>query len=262
MEISELPQWQFQIAMLIGLITFTMVWARGMRRYTPIQDLSQAYKALIIGFIGGAILASALDIWVFRRMYEDLATDSLYLVEMGVLLLLAGWAEGALCVYLCSRSERKVTSAATTTGYAFGIGSAAMTTAVAAVRIFDPALAFIGSDVHGFGLDTVIVSLLIGISAGFTFAPLGSAQGALVRHKQRFTPLIISGIGRAAVRLCIYLAVLVTPLALGFGLALSLWLDARANNRWLPSSLTPLQLRVERRILKNRKIGQSNSEEE
>ena len=166
MEITELPQWQFQIAMLIGLITFTMAWARGMRRYTPIQDLSQAYKALIIGFIVGAILASALDIWVFRRMYEDLAQDSLYLVEMGVLLLLAGWAEGALCVYLCSRSERKVASAATTTGYAFGIGSAAMTTAVAAVRIFDPALASIGSDVYGFGIDTILVSILIGVTVG------------------------------------------------------------------------------------------------
>ena len=73
---------------------------------------------------------------------------------------------------------------------------------------------------------------------------------------------MITGAGRAAVRLCIYLAVLVSPVALGFGLALALWLDARANNRWLPSSLTPLQLRVERRIIKNRNLGHSDNEEE
>ena len=110
--------------------------------------------------------------------------------------------------------------------------------------------------------DTIVVSILIGVAAGFTFAPLGSAQGALARHKERFTPLVLTGAGRASVRLCIYLAVLVSPIALGFGLALALWLDARANNRWLPSSLTPLQLRVERRMLKNRKLGYSGIEEE
>ena len=63
MEPTNLPQWQFQIAMLVGLLVFPLIWARGMRRYSPIQDLSQAYKALIIGFIVGAILASALDIY-------------------------------------------------------------------------------------------------------------------------------------------------------------------------------------------------------
>ena len=82
MEPTNLPQWQFQIAMLVGLLVFPIIWARGMKRYSPIQDLSQAYKALIIGFIVGAILASALDVWVFQTMYTDLAESGYLYSEL------------------------------------------------------------------------------------------------------------------------------------------------------------------------------------
>ncbi len=254
MELDALPQWQFQIAMLIGLLTFTMVWGRGMRRYTPIQDLSQAYKALIVGFIVGAILASAVDVWIFQTMYTDLAeTGGIYILEIAPLILLAGWAEAALCVYLCARAERKVACSATTTGYAFGIGSAAMLTAVACVRAFDPQLASVGADTSGFGITTVILGSVIGVTSGFTLAPMGAAQGANVRVGTKFTPVIYTGIVRSIIRLGVFIAILSSPLVLTPLILIAMWADARAQHRWLPSSLTPLQRRVERR-LKNRNL--------
>jgi hypothetical protein len=252
MEPTNLPQWQFQIAMLVGLLTFTMVWARGMRRYTPIQDLSQAYKALIIGFIGGAILASAMDVWVFQTMYTDLGVSGgIFILEVAPIVLLVGWAEAALCMFLSARAERKVPSSATTTGYAFGIGSAAMLTAVACVRAFDPQLAVIGADTSGFGFSTIVLGFIIGITSGFCLAPMGAAQGANVRIGIKFTPLVLTGIMRAVVRLGILIAILSSPLILTPLILFAMWSDARAQNYWLPSSLTPLQRRVERRMKNN-----------
>jgi len=254
MEPTNLPQWQFQIAMLIGLLTFTMVWARGMRRYSPIQDLSQAYKALIIGFIVGAILASALDVWVFQTMYSDIGElGGIYIFDIAPVILLAGWAEAALCMYLSARAERKVPSSATTTGYAFGIGSAAMLTAVACVRAFDPQIASIGSDTSGFGLSTIVLGLVIGVTSGFTLAPMGAAQGANVRVGIRFTPVVVTGFVRSFLRLGVFIAVLWSPVVLTPLILFAMWFDARAQNRWLPSSLSPLQRRIERRM-KNKNI--------
>lgn len=249
MEPTNLPQWQFQIAMLVGLLVFPLIWARGMRRYSPIQDLSQAYKALIIGFIVGAILASALDVWVFQTMYTDLAeAGGIFIVEIMPIVLLAGWAEAALCMYLSARAERKVPSSATTTGYAFGIGSAAMLTAYACVRAFDPQIANVGADTSGFGIHTIVLGFVIGITSGFTLAPMGSAQGSNVIVGIRFTPVMFTGIARAFVRLAIFIAILSSPLVLTPLIMFAMWADARAQNMWLPSSLTPLQRRVERRM--------------
>ena len=249
MEPTNLPQWQFQIAMLVGLLVFPLIWARGMRRYSPIQDLSQAYKALIIGFIVGAILASALDIWVFQTMYTDLAeAGGIFIVEILPIVLLAGWAEAALCMYLSARAERKVPSSATTTGYAFGIGSAAMLTAYACVRAFDPQIANVGADTSGFGIHTIFLGFVIGITSGFSLAPLGAAQGSNIIVGVRFTPVMFTGIARALIRLSIFIAILSSPLILTPIIMFAMWADARAQNMWLPSSLTPLQRRVERRM--------------
>ncbi len=251
-EPTNLPQWQFQIAMLVGLLVFPLIWARGMRRYSPIQDLSQAYKALIVGFIVGAILASALDVWVFQSMYTDLAEEGgIFILEILPIILLAGWAEAALCMYLSARAERKVPSSATTTGYAFGIGSAAMLTAYACVRAFDPQIAIVGADTSGFGIPTVILGFVIGITSGFTLAPMGSAQGSNVIVGVRFTPLVLTGIIRAFVRTAVFIAILSSPLVLTPIIMFAMWADARAQNLWLPSSLTPLQRRVERRMKNN-----------
>lgn len=249
MEPTNLPQWQFQIAMLVGLLVFPLIWARGMRRYSPIQDLSQAYKALIVGFIVGAILASALDVWVFQSMYTDLAeSGGIFIIEILPIVLLAGWAEAALCMYLSARAERKVPSSATTTGYAFGIGSAAMLTAYACVRAFDPQIAYVGADTSGFGISTIILGFVIGIASGFTLAPMGAAQGSNVIIGIRFTPIVFTGIARSLVRLVIFISILSSPLVLTPIIMFAMWADARAQNVWLPSSLTPLQRRVERRM--------------
>ena len=262
MEPTNLPQWQFQIAMLVGLLVFPLIWARGMRRYSPIQDLSQAYKALIIGFIVGAILASALDVWVFQTMYTDLAeAGGIFIIEILPIVLLAGWAEAALCMYLSARAERKVPSSATTTGYAFGIGSAAMLTAYACVRAFDPQIANVGADTSGFGIHTIVLGFVIGITSGFSLAPMGASQGSNILVGIRFTPVMFTGIARAFIRLGIFIAILSSPLVLTPIIMFAMWADARAQNMWLPSSLTPLQRRVERRMKNKENYSQMDNYE-
>jgi len=95
--------------------------------------------------------------------------------------------------------------------------------------------------------------LVIGVTSGFTLAPMGAAQGANVRVGIRFTPVVVTGFVRSFLRLGVFIAVLWSPVVLTPLILFAMWFDARAQNRWLPSSLSPLQRRIERRM-KNKNI--------
>ena len=92
---------------------------------------------------------------------------------------------------------------------------------------------------------------------------MGAAQGSNVIIGMRVTPIVITGIARSLVRLVIFISILSSPLVLTPIIMFAMWADARAQNMWLPSSLTPLQRRVERRmknIQKNSKNDDNESE--
>ena len=72
---------------------------------------------------------------------------------------------------------------------------------------------------------------------------------------------MFTGIARAFIRLGIFIAILSSPLVLTPIIMFAMWADARAQNMWLPSSLTPLQRRVERRMKNKENYSQMDNYE-
>jgi len=249
-----IPQWQFQVAMVIGLFAFAFAWQRAMRPISGYMPLGPAYKALIWGFVTGALSAAAFDGWAFRPLIDATITGQGYPWQILVLtLLLVAAAESALVLWIIARAERREVGAAPTAGHAYGIGAGAMFGAYVAIRIFDPALAPAGAVTSGFSPMSLLLVGVISSLACTGLGSTGSVQGVRLRSGRRARPLLETTLLRAVIRgglaFTVFVPVLLLPL-----LPAILWLEHRARSNWLQSGLSPLAKRLKRRAARGRPI--------
>ena len=249
-----IPQWQFQVAMLIGVLSFALAWQRAMRHISGYMPLGPAYKALIWGFITGGFAAVAFDRLAFRPLVDATITGDFFSWQMllSSIILLAA-AESALVLWIIARSERREKGAAATAGHAYGIGAGAMLGSYLAIRIFDPALGAAGAITSGFNLSSLILIASISFCASTGLGSVGSYQGVRLLSGRRARPLIEASLMRSFIRTGLIFGVFAPILLLPLLPALVL-LESRARSNWLQSGLTPLAKRLKRRAARGKPV--------
>jgi len=249
-----IPQWQFQVAMLLGVLSFAFAWQRAMRHISGYMPLGPAYKALIWGFITGGLSAVAFDRLAFAPLVDATITGNFFSWQMllSSIVLLAA-AESSLILWIIARAERKGKGSAATAGHAYGIGAGAMLGSYLAIRIFDPALGAAGAITSGFNLTSLVFIGLISFCACTGLGSIGSYQGVRLLTGRRVRPLIETSLMRSFIRTGLIFGVFAPILLLPL-LPTLILLESRARSNWLQSGLTPLAKRLKRRAARGKPV--------
>ena len=255
-----IPQWQFQVAMVLGLFAFAAAWQRAMRPISGYMPLAAAYRCLIRGFITGAMSAAAFDNLILRPMILAAPGGGAALSWQAAvsMILLLGMAESSLVLWLIARSERRENGSAPSAGHAYGVGAGSMLGAYLAVRIFDPNIKAAGALISGFGPVTLVFAFLLALAGCSGLGAIGSHQGARLLVGARGRPLIESAAVRTAIRSGLAFGVFLPIVLLAMIPAIA-WMEIRARSDWVQRGLTPLARRLQRRAARGHPVSSHDS---
>tara|TARA_B100001173_G_C16026689_1_gene564414 strand:- start:1805 stop:2578 length:774 start_codon:yes stop_codon:yes gene_type:complete len=256
--------WQTQAAFAIGIIGVFVGWRGSIARMTGFFDLSGSVKYLLFGIVSGMLLASAAD----SMILSGIITGQVNIVTAASYALLIAIAESAFVLFLLGRPRNVALRASPPFGWTLGLGIGAMQASVLAFRLFDEEL---NSSFSGFSPYSILISLLISITACTGHAMLATYQGAMILEPSRLGPFFSTSILRAILLLSVILSIF-TPVILLAPLTAIVAAWAPSQERWLPSGLTPAARQAYRRTTRQserhrtasntRKRGSPVSEEE
>ena len=231
--------WQTQLAFAIGIIGVFVGWRGSIARMTGFFDLSGSVKYLLFGIVSGMLLASAADTMILA----GIITEQVNIITAASYALLIAIAESAFVLFLLGRPRNVALRASPPFGWTLGLGIGAMQASVLAFRLFDEEL---NSSFSGFTPYSILIALVISITACSGHAVLSTYQGAMILEPRRLGPFFSTSILRAALILSLILSVY-TPIIIIAPLTGIVAAWAPSQERWLPSGLTPAARQAFRR---------------
>ena len=229
-----------QVATLFSLLGMALGWRGGMRNLHGFYDSPSMVKSLIWGFGLGAMVAAALDFFVFQP-YLILVVEGSSSFSWATLILLLVFGAGISSLTLWRAGNRSVRAkfAAPVNGWAFGLGTGAMLAARLGFRVFQIE--------GGFTILALIQLALLALFLPLIHAVIGCGLGARAQRGDVALALFWSSIAHLFGIMMVTYATLVIfgwifiipPLLLGM---------RRADSKWLNESLHPEAARRLRRV--------------
>lgn len=226
----DIPLWQINVAMAIGLLGVYVGWRGGMRRMVGFYDMPAATRLLLFGFFFGALYQVAAIELVMRPLWTGHLPPVVPALLVGVAISLA-------TMFLLTRESVRRLNGQPTAGWAFGLGLGAMMVG----RLLIEMIAFpegLGNWIRGFTPEVLILGAGLAVLVPWTEAILCSWQGWHALHGSRFLPLVKAGLIRSMLFFVLAFGV-VYPFALLLLPAFVLWGQRQADAVWLPSGLSP-----------------------
>ncbi|MDE0953714.1 MAG: hypothetical protein OR994_03470 [Candidatus Poseidoniales archaeon] len=266
MAVAEIPIFQMQLAFAIGLLGVYIGWRGIIAKMTGFYDMAGAFKYLLYGIVSGMVFAVASDEMILQSAVIE---SKLNIFSAFMVSLLIGASESALVLFLLGRPKIVGLSSSTPYGWTLGLGMGAMFTSVLIVRLFDPQLP--GSEISGFTVFSVLLSLSLAVIACVGNALISSFQGVGVLTSKRFKTFYLSAISRGILIIGLIFT-LWQPLIIIFLSPILLYFWPIAQKQWLPLGMTPAASQAFRRTIrqdqrirtaaKNRVLGDKILEEE
>lgn len=229
-----------QVAILFSLLGMALGWRGGMRNLHGFYDSPSMVKSLIWGFGLGAMVAAAIDFFIFEP-YLILVFEgsSSFSWATWVLLLVFGAGISALTLWRAGNRSVRAKFAAPVNGWAFGLGTGAMLAARLGFRVFQLA--------EGFTISALLQLTLLAFFLPLIHAVIGCGLGARAQRGDVALALFWSTVAHLfGIMLVCYAALdilgwifIIPPLLLGM---------RRADSKWLNESLHPEAARRLRRV--------------
>lgn len=229
-----------QVATLLSLLGMALGWRGGMRNLHGFYDSPSMAKALVWGFGIGAIVAAAIDIFIFD-LYVILVYEGSSTVSWATLVLLGVFGAGISALTLWRAGNRAIRAkfAAPVNGWTFGLGTGAMLAARLGNRVFELA--------QGFTFSAIIQVALLSLFLPLIHAVIGCGLGARAQRGEVSLAIFWATIAHAVgIMMVTYAALdvlgwifIIPPLLLGM---------RRSDSKWLIESLHPEAARRLRRV--------------
>ncbi len=257
---ATIPMLHMQAAFAISILGIYIGWRGVIAKMTGFYDLTGAVKYLLFGIVSGVLLALAVDQLILLTILDESTTSGIA-VPLGTLFtlsLLISILESSFTLFLLGRPSVLPIRASPPFGWALGLGIGSMQSAYLIVRLFDPELSQLSS-IAGFNVLSVFLALIISILSSIGHALPSSWQGYRLLEGERIRPIVYSSFARSLVCLTLVLSLfnplfvlLVAPFAVLF------WFSAQ--ERWLPSGLTPAARQAYRRTIRQAGINRDRAE--
>jgi len=249
-----------QVAFAISLLGIYIGWRGAIAKMTGFYDLTGAVRYLLFGIVSGVLLALAVDQMILLTILDESTTAGIA-VPLGTLFtfsILIAILESSFTLFLLGRPSVVPIRASPPFGWALGLGMGSMQSAYLIVRLFDPELSQLSS-VAGFNAISIFLAFLISILSSIGHALPSSWQGYRILEGERIRPIVYSSFARSVLCLSLVLSLfnpmfflLITPFAIFF------WFSAQ--EKWLPSGLTPAARQAFRRTVRQADINKDRAE--